>query len=387
MKANVAWSTDEDAYLAGKACAKKAVLDLVQTKVAFLFSSVDYNEQKLIGGAKEELGTAPIIGCTSNGGLLVPDGYITSEHGFAGMLAIGDPDTAVGVAGEKKLFTARETGRKVAIDAMNKVGTTFSPSYFFMIATPGEEEEYAKGIQDIIGDVPMFGGSCADDDLSGKWRIFTSDKVFSEGVAVAFFYTNKKLVNEYTGRYHETVNAGIITKIRGKRTLEEIDNMPAMKKYSEWTKIKTRELMGDKILTASILKPIGIKTPTGNITLIRHPMAGNSDYSINLGNDLAVNTVAIQMQASLDELIKAPKLTLRDLKRKLKAEPAAYLFIHCGGRKIAIGNRIEEVNNLLKEEVGNVPYIMPFTFGEYGRYEHEANNMGGLMLSFTAFCK
>ena len=387
MKANVAWSTDEDAYLAGKACAKKAVLDLVQTKVAFLFSSVDYDEQKLIDGAKEELGTAPIIGCTSNGGLLVPDGYITSDHGFAGMLAIGDPDTAVGVAGEKKLFTARETGRKVAIDAMNKVGTTFSPSYFFMVANPGEEEEYAKGVQDIIGDVPMFGGSCADNDLSGKWKIFTSDKVFSEGVAVAFFYTNKKLVNEYTGRYHETVNTGIITKLRGKRTLEEIDNMPAMKKYSEWTRIKTRDLMGDKILTASILKPIGVKTPTGNITLIRHPMAGNSDYSINLGNDLAVNTAAIQMQASLDELVKAPKLTLRDLKGKLKTEPAAYLFIHCGGRKIAIGNRIEEVNNLLKEEVGNVPYIMPFTFGEYGRYEHESNNMGGLMLSFTAFCK
>ena len=387
MKANVAWSTDEDAYLAGKACAKKAVLDLVQTKVAFLFSSVDYDEQKLIDGAKEELGTAPIIGCTSNGGLLVPDGYITSDHGFAGMLAIGDSDTAVGVAGEKKLFTARETGRKVAIDAMNKVGTTFSPSYFFMVANPGEEEEYAKGVQDIIGDVPMFGGSCADNDLSGKWKIFTSDKVFSEGVAVAFFYTNKKLVNEYTGRYHETVNTGIITKLRGKRTLEEIDNMPAMKKYSEWTRIKTRDLMGDKILTASILKPIGVKTPTGNITLIRHPMAGNSDYSINLGNDLAVNTAAIQMQASLDELVKAPKLTLRDLKGKLKTEPAAYLFIHCGGRKIAIGNRIEEVNNLLKEEVGNVPYIMPFTFGEYGRYEHESNNMGGLMLSFTAFCK
>ena len=387
LKANIGWSTDADSLVAGRTSAAKAVVDLVQTKVAFLYTSCDNDVEKVLKGAKEELGTAPIIGCTSNGGLLVPDGYITSEHGFAGMLAIGDPDTAVGVAGEKKLFTARETGRKVAIDAMNKVGTTFSPSYFFMIATPGEEEEYAKGIQDIIGDVPMFGGSCADNDLSGKWRIFTSDKVFSEGVAVAFFYTNKKLVNEYTGRYHETVNAGIITKIRGKRTLEEIDNMPAMKKYSEWTKIKTRELMGDKILTASILKPIGIKTPTGNITLIRHPMAGNSDYSINLGNDLAVNTAAIQMQASLDELIKAPKLTLRDLKRKLKAEPAAYLFIHCGGRKIAIGNRIEEVNNLLKEEVGNVPYIMPFTFGEYGRYEHEANNMGGLMLSFTAFCK
>lgn len=387
MKANVAWSTDENAYLAGKACAKKAVLDLIQTKVAFIFSSVKYDQKALIDGAKEVLGSAPIIGCTSNGGILVPDGYITSNNGFAGILAIGDPDTAVGVAGSAKMLTARETGRKVAIDAMNKVGTTFSPSYFFMIANPGEEEEYAKGIQDVIGDVPMFGGSCADDDLTGKWKIFTNDGIFSEGVAVAFFYTNKKIMNEYTGKYHETVNSGVITKIEGRRTLKEIEGIPAMKKYAEWTGFKTRELMGDKILTASILKPMGVKTPTGNVTLIRHPMAGNADYSINLGNDLSVNTAVIQMQASLDELIEAPKLTLRKLKAKLPSEPAAYLFIHCGGRKIAIGDRINEVAKLVKEEAGDVPYIMPFTFGEYGRAEHEANNMGGLMLSETAFCK
>ena len=387
MKANVAWSTDENAYLAGKACAKKAVLDLIQTKVAFIFSSVKYDQKNLLDGAKEVLGSAPIIGCTSNGGILVPDGYITSNNGFAGILAIGDPDTAVGVAGSAKMLTARETGRKVAIDAMNKVGTTFSPSYFFMIANPGEEEEYAKGIQDVIGDVPMFGGSSADDDLTGKWKIFTNDGIFSEGVAVAFFYTNKKIMNEYTGKYHETVNSGVITKIEGKRTLKEIDGIPAMKKYAEWTGLKTRELMGDKILTASILKPMGVKTPTGNVTLIRHPMAGNADYSINLGNDLSVNTAVIQMQASLDELIEAPKLTLRKLKSKLPSEPAAYLFIHCGGRKIAIGDRINEVAKLVKEEAGDVPYIMPFTFGEYGRGEHEANNMGGLMLSETAFCK
>ena len=386
MKANVAWSTDENAFLAGKACAKKAVLDLVQTKIAFIFSSVKYDTQKLVDGAKEELGTAPIIGCTSNGGILVPDGYITSENGFAGIMAIGDPDTSVGVAGSPKLLTARETGRKVAIDAMNKVGTTFPPAYYFMIASPGEEE-YAKGVQDIIGDVPMFGGSCADDDLSGKWKIFTSDTVFSEGVAVAFFFTNKKLVNEYTGKYHETVNSGIITEIEGKRTLKEINHMQAMKQYAEWTGFKTRNLMGSKMLTASILKPLGVKTPTGNITLIRHPMAGNSDYSINVGNDLAVNTAVIQMQASLNELVNAPKLVLRSLKQKLPTDPAAYLLIHCGGRKIAIGDRIGEVAKLVKEEAGDVPFIMPFTFGEYGRAEHEANNMGGLMLSETAFCK
>ena len=191
MKANVAWSIEEDAFVAGKACAKKAVLDLMQTKVAILFSSAKYNQEKLLEGMKQELGTAPIIGCTSNGGILVPDGYITSENGFAGILAIGDEETEVGVSGSKKISSARETGRKVAIDAMNKVGTKCPPSYFFMVATLGEEEEYAKGVQDIIGDVPMFGGSAADDNLNGEWKIITSEGIYSEGVAVAFFYTNK----------------------------------------------------------------------------------------------------------------------------------------------------------------------------------------------------
>ena len=84
MKANVAWSIEEDAFVAGKACAKKAVLDLIQTKIAFIFSSAKYNQEELVKGAKENLGTAPIIGCTSNGGILVPDGYVTSDKGFAG---------------------------------------------------------------------------------------------------------------------------------------------------------------------------------------------------------------------------------------------------------------------------------------------------------------
>ena len=39
---------------------------------------------------------------------------------------------------------------------------------------------------------------------------------------------------------------------------------------------------------------------------------------------------------------------------------------------------------IIKEAKG-VPFIMPFTFGEYGYDEHSSNICGGLMLSFTAF--
>jgi len=317
LKSNVAWSTEKDSYNAGKNTAKEAVKDLMQTKVAFLYTSADNNVEEVLKGAKEELGTAPIIGCTSSSGIIVPDGFISSENGFVGILSIGDPDTVVGVAGSKKEKTARETGRNVAKEAMQKAGLDFAPEYFYMVASPGEEEEYLKGIEDVIGRVPFFGGSAADNTVEGKWSIYTSEKIFSEGVAVAFFYTNKKMANVYTGAYHETTNVGVITKLNGKRNLVEIDGVPALKKYATWTGKRLKDIEGGNLLLATVTKPLGVKDRLGDLVAIRHPMAGNSDLSMNIGNDLAENTAVIQMEASVDELIKSTSDTMKEINKKL----------------------------------------------------------------------
>ena len=84
LKSNVGWSTNADSYNQGKESAAKAVVDLIQTKVAFLYTSVDCDVEKVLEGAKSELGTAPIIGCTSSAGIITPDGFISSENGFTG---------------------------------------------------------------------------------------------------------------------------------------------------------------------------------------------------------------------------------------------------------------------------------------------------------------
>ena len=88
LKANIGWSTEADNYKAGKDAAAKAVVDLMETKVALLYTSSDNDVDKVLEGAISEFGTAPIIGCTSSGGIIVPDEYISSENGFVGTLAI-----------------------------------------------------------------------------------------------------------------------------------------------------------------------------------------------------------------------------------------------------------------------------------------------------------
>ncbi len=387
LKSNVAWSIDKDSYTQGKESAKKAVVDLVQTKIAFLYTSVDSNVEQVLEGAKSELGTAPIIGCTSSAGIIVPDGFISSENGFTGILALGDPEMEVGVASSPRGKDPRETGRKVAIEAMKNAKKSDVPSYCYMVASPAEEEFYIKGIEDVVGRIPIFGGSAADNTVEGKWSIYTNNEIFPDGVAVAFFYTDKEMKNEYTGEYHETTNSGVITKIKGNRTLVEIDGEPAIKKYAKWTGNKLEALEGNNLLVTTITAPLGVKDRLGDLVAIRHPMFGNKDGSMNIGANLAVNTAVIQMEASVDELINSIGKTLKALNKEMKSEIGAYLLVHCGGRRLGIGDRIDEVVKQLKKEAKGIPFMTIFTFGEYGVKDHGANTTGGLMLSFTAFGK
>ncbi len=393
LKSQVAYSTDSDNLKAGIKTAKDSIKNFPNAKLGFLFTSVKNDIKDVVKGIKS-VTDVPFIGCTSSNGIIVPDGYINSENGYVGMLTLADSNMTIGLACHEAGKDARNIGRKVAIAAVEDAKTTRAPAYFYMICSPKEEEEYLMGIQDVIGRVPVFGGSAADDDVSGKWQIICKDKIFNDGVAVAFFYTDNEINTAFAGCYRETNNIGLITEVRNNRTLVEIDGVSALKKYAHWTDTEFSSLKGKNLLNTSITKPLGIKDPLGNLTIVRHPMFGEdngtktkNDDEIELGNKIVEKTAIIQLDATIDELIDATGETLKKLRRNMYRDSAAYILIHCGGRRLAIKDRINEVHKQLLKEAKGTPFIMAFTFGEYGYSEHSANICGGLMLSFTSFGK
>ena len=383
MKINLTWCTNENSKISGKTSAKKAVLDLNETKIAFIINSNKYNQEELIKGVKSVVGTAPIIGYSSNEGIIVADGYLDPRKSpFAAMFAIGDNETKVGTAISHKIGDERDIGRIVAKKAMEKVGTPYSPAYYMMIVSSGKEEEYEKGIRDVIGDVPCFGGKVAFEDA----KIFTEDMIISKGIAVAFFYTNKKIENIFTSKYHETIHSGVVTKVSGKNNLDEIGGIKALKRYCEWSNNKIKDVRNEKIYEQSILKPLAIKTEDGNLAVIKQPMFGNNDYSIEMSNDIFVNTAVIQMQISKAELVSSPSIVLRDLKRKVKKEAKGFLIFQNNARKNILNeDEIEEIAKRLKKEAGDVPFLVTFTKSEFGKGETTSNIFGKLMLSELAF--
>ena len=387
MKANVGRSTLADAKAAGAQAAQQASEGLDDVKVAFVYASVTYDLDAMLEGVRQTLPGVPLVGNTSFTGVITPDGFIGSDDGFVGILAVADPDAAIGVAGLPKGASARETGKDVARQAMEMAERSAPPDYFYMAASPGEEEFYLKGITEVIGRVPMFGGSAADNAIAGEWFLYADDKVYPDGVNAVFFYTDKPMTNLFTGAYRETEDVGIITKVKDFRTLVEIDGVPAVEKYAQWTGADPASLAGGNLLSATITSPLGVKDRLGDLTAIRHPMNANEDGSMDIGANLSEKTAIIRMEASVDELIAAASETLESLKTDLPGPAAFYHLVHCGGRRAGIDDRINEVADAVKEVAGDVPFIMEFTFGEYGFFDDGNNSTGGLMLSYTAIGK
>ena len=387
LKANVGSSISSCAKTAGREAAAASKIGLDEVKMAFVYGSCDYDIQEMLAGVSEELPNIPLIGNTSFTGIITPEGFVGSDNGFVGVMAFSDPDMAVGIAAKKRGECPIEDGKTIALDAMKAAGKTCAPKYFYMAASPAEEEFYLKGISSVIGRVPFFGGSAADNSIAGNWKLYTNDAEFADGVIVAFFYGDVSATNLFTGTYRETDDFGVITKVEGKRTLVEIDGVPATKKYAEWTGASMESLTGNNLLVTTITSPLGVKDRLGDLVAIRHPMNGNDDFSMAVGNNLSEKTCVIRMEATVDELISSAGETLKTLIAKMETPPVAFHLVHCGGRRAGIGDRIEEVAKLIKEAAGDVPFIVEFTFGEYGYVGDNNNTCGGLMLSYTGFGK
>lgn len=388
FKAQVGSSTSKDSKTAGREAARKAAEGLGALKAAFVYGSCDYDTEAMMAGVSEAMPGAPLFGNTSFTGIITPEGFVSSNDGFVGVMAFSDEDMKVGTAasarGAEEPFA---TGARIAREAMEAAGMETAPDFFYMAASPAEEEKYLKGISSVIGRVPFFGGSAADNTIAGKWKLFTNGKNFADGVVVAFFYTDIKMCNLFTGAYRETNDFGVITKVSGDRTLMEIDGVPACDKFAQWLGCKKEAVQGANLLVTCVNSPLGVKDRLGDLIAIRHPMNGNPDGSMAIGNKVAEKTCVIRMEATQDELIDSTGKTLKELIAKMPGKPLAFHLVHCGGRRAGIGDRIGEVAKQIIDAADGVPFIVEFTFGEYG-FEGDGNNTcGGLMLSFSGFCR
>ncbi|HOO28779.1 MAG TPA: FIST N-terminal domain-containing protein, partial [Lachnospiraceae bacterium] len=333
LQASVGTSKLTNGFEAGLEAAKAAAKELEQVSIIFAYFSCAYDTAQVLKGIKEVFADAPVIGNTSFTGIITKEGYVGGDEPFVGIMGMYADGLTVGTAMVKGNGKPYEEGVDLAKAAMAAAGKTSAPDYFYMAASSGEEEFYLKGISSIVGRIPFFGGSAADNSIAGEWKLYAGTEFCESGAAVAFFYDAPMMKNVFTGAYHETNDFGVITKIDGNRTLMEIDGVPALEKYAQWRGCSIDDIKGGNLLVQTVCSPLGVKDRLGDLIAIRHPMNGNDDLSMAIGNNLAEKTCIIRMEATVDELIEAVPKTLAALNERIPGKPLAYHLVHCGGRR------------------------------------------------------
>jgi len=374
---SVGFSTAKGEVVAVSQAIETALRNLKgKPSLAILFSTVDYDCQKIVTASQEKLGGIPLWGGTSSTGIIGPDGFVVGEDGALGIMLISG--IQAGVACAELGEDATLSGLNAAKAANEKIDHT--PGVFLMLGPPGGEEEVIEGIKKVASGAPIVGGSAADNTLEGLWRQFSNDEVCENCITVAAL-SGVKCGYDFSGCYNPTGKTATITKADG-RTIIELDGQPALSVYAELTGKEQSQLLDGNILVESVCAPIGKKV--GDFHQIAHPASVEESGEIGIFVTFSEGDEVELMTANIDELIAAVKTVVKQAAKKIDS-PAGVLLVHCAGRRIAIDERMDEASTQVKAAVGEVPVIGFLSFGEQGTIVTGENYQGNLMLSALVF--
>ena len=346
-------------------------------------------------GSTERLATSKVRnlhGATSCLGAMTMDGATDGATAFA----VVDPQGAYGTALVEAKSDMRSASADAALRALiaaDRLGEI--PDLVWVSATPGAEEDVLAGIEDVVGeDVPIIGGSAADNSVAGDWFVFDAVQSATSGVVVSVLFPSVPISFAYQNGYSPTDNAGTVTKIDG-RKLIEIDHKPAMDVYSEWTGGAVRNSKdtpeGAAILSDSTMWPLGreIGEP-GDIPfhLLAHPAVAHVDGSMDLFASVDEGERVILMHGTRKGLVeRAGRVSdLRVRQRDdLSKQPLGALMIYCGGCMLSVREQLGEVVGGVNDALGGAPFLGAFTFGEQGNLIRGGNRHGNLMISCIVF--
>lgn len=342
---------------------------------------------------KERFGdAAPLHGGTSCLGVMTGAGpEIVGGEGL-GLCVFDDPDGDFGVGlaalGDEPRAAAAAAARR-ALEAAGRVGE--APELIWVTAAPGAEEAIIAGLEDVVGgDVPIVGGSAADNTVSGDWFVFDGDAVVANGVVVTVLFPSTACATAYQSGYAPTRHEGVATKAEGRR-LSEIDHRPAREVYAEWTKgavAPTAPTAPEAILAESTFSPLGRKaTEVADVPfyLLAHPATALPDDSLELFADVEEGETLHLMTGGVESLTSRAGRVASRAVDQLQAEPAGALVIYCGGCMLAVQEHMDAVAAGVDAALGGAPFLGVFTFGEQGPVLGAENRHGNLMISCVTF--
>lgn len=331
-----------------------------------------------------------VIATTSAGGIFTEQGLVRGPA-LGALCWAADDAVEVGTAcgartpGESPRALAARVADAACADA-DRPGEV--PDLVVMVSTPGCEEDLLAGVADALGpSVPVVGGSAADEDLRGAWRVGSGGRVIEDGVAVLVLFAEAPPRVVHQSGYLPTEKKALVTHAEGRR-IWTLDGQPAATVYDAWTDglLSRCRAEGRSVLHATTLFPLGrtvARVADQPIYALAHPAIDVGDGSIELFADVEAGNEVVLMQGSPEALVARAGRVARDA--VATGSTAGGLMIYCAGCSLGVGERLPEVPPQVAAAFGGRPVLGWFTYGEQGprRGDHH-NQHANLMITAVA---
>jgi hypothetical protein len=353
--------------------------------------------------------SVPMMGCTSCRGIVLNDRWLSYQKEYAVALwGLHD------IAGTYKVIRITNRPKDLSAELRRQVQEACRvrdemPSFVFLLGSPGDEEAVLKGIVDAIGtDVPILGGSSADNTVAGFWKQISktglsgadclAPEVSESGIVLAVAWPSCEISTTLTSGFRQTEKRGIVTKMdeADPRTILEIDGQPVTQVYNTWAEGKLDGVVFQdgkaNVLAPSSFMPLG--EPCGDsYHRVLHPaFLHQSTGGLTTFADAREGMPIAMLTAAPETLAKQISESARQL---LNTDGGSYtgdgddtagaLMIFCGGLAMAIDNSMGIAAEKLAAVVGQKATMGICCFGEQGMNHKRQAIHGNLMVGCILF--
>ena len=355
-----------------------------------LHFGVGLDAAELHDAARSALGVTALHGGSSCLGIMGAAGVDIGGSGL-GAFAIWDAKGSFGTSSVDLGDNAEAAAQRAGLAALEHAGRPGEiPEMVWITVAPGCEEQVIAGLRSVVGaDTLIVGGSSADNDVSGKWAQFGPDALHSNGLVITVLFPSVPVASVYQSGYAPTGANGVVTRVEGRRVFE-IDHRPASEVLHDWSggAVSLADEEPHSILAEATLWPLGrVTRQVAGVPfhLLAHPAVAHTDGAIDLFASVFEGDRLWQMQGSADSLVARAGRVAAQSRQKAGNLISGALVVYCGGCMLAVRDRMEEVSAGIKAELGDIPWLGVFTFGEQGAPAGDVAKHGNLMISCTVF--
>ncbi len=366
MDFGVGYSTQVNIPNAGQEAAKQAMMQMGSQKpdLTLVFADVRYADPRLLKGVRSMTESAPLIGCTSAGGIHTSTGLQRAVM----VIVLRAPQGRLTIGCGRHLSRNPEAAIQELCGSFQGADVRKAKALcVFPDGLSGNGCEILRQLQRHLGQsLPILGGCAADDGLFQKTFQFYEEDVLTDAVPGVLMSGTMTLGIGVGHGWEPLGTPRQVTKADG-RFLRELDRRPAISVYEEYLGIKKDELTEEPIANVSMMYPLGVVVSTSEPYLLRDSIAVDPHGALVCTGELREGSHVRLMIGGQESVLGAARQAAEQAVGQIGLSHVKGALVFCGiARRRLLGGEFDGEIDVIRDALGGVGVRMGgfYTYGE-----------------------